>query len=105
MPRPRWAHERRDAGGLGASGPQGDTLPGDRAFFGQPIGLFTLFGTELWERFSYYGMRAILLFYLTDTVANGGLGIEQTSGEALVAIYGVVGLPAVGRWVAGWRTG
>ena len=79
-----------------------DTLPGDRAFFGQPLGLFTLFGTELWERFSYYGMRAILLFYLTDTVANGGLGLEQTSGEALVAIYGssVYLLSVLGGWLA-----
>src|SRR3954466_15035269 len=63
-------------------------VPRDRAFFGHPLGLSTLFGTELWERFSYYGMRAILLYYLTDTVAKGGLGVEQTSGEALVAIYG-----------------
>ena len=45
----------------------------DRRFFGHPLGLMTLFGTELWERFSYYGMRAILLYYLTDTIANGGL--------------------------------
>ena len=77
-------------------------MPGDRAFFGQPLGLFTLFGTELWERFSYYGMRAILLFYLTDTVANGGLGIAQTSGEALVAIYGssVYLLSVLGGWLA-----
>jgi POT family proton-dependent oligopeptide transporter len=89
---------------VGASTParKADTLPGDRAFFGQPMGLFTLFGTELWERFSYYGMRAILLFYLTDTLANGGLGIEQTSGEALVAVYGssVYLLSVLGGWLA-----
>ena len=89
-------------GGTEPSARKSDTLPKDRAFFGQPLGLFTLFGTELWERFSYYGMRAILLFYLTDTLANGGLGIEQTSGEALVAVYGssVYLLSVLGGWLA-----
>ena len=89
-------------GGSATSVRKSDTLPRDRAFFGQPLGLFTLFGTELWERFSYYGMRAILLYYLTDTVANGGLGIEETSGEALVAIYGssVYLLSVLGGWLA-----
>jgi POT family proton-dependent oligopeptide transporter len=77
-------------------------VPRDRAFFGHPLGLFTLFGTELWERFSYYGMRAILLYYLTDSVANGGLGINQTSGEALVAAYGasVYLVSVLGGWLA-----
>ena len=77
-------------------------VPRDHAFFGHPLGLMTLFGTELWERFSYYGMRAILLYYLTDSVANGGLGIAQTSGLALVSIYGtsVYLLSVVGGWMA-----
>ncbi|WP_127131284.1 peptide MFS transporter [Georgenia sp. SYP-B2076] len=82
----------------------GDTreVPRNTAFFGHPLGLLTLFGTELWERFSYYGMRAILLFYLTDTVAKGGLAMEQTSGLALVSIYGtsVYLLSVVGGWLA-----
>ena len=58
--------------------------------------------TELWERFSYYGMRAILLFYLTDQVADGGLGIAEATGEALVAIYGssVYLLSVLGGWLA-----
>jgi len=79
-----------------------DTLPRDRGFFGHPYGLFTLFNTELWERFSYYGMRAILLFYLTAEVSKGGLGIEQASGEALVAVYGssVYLLSVLGGWMA-----
>lgn len=78
------------------------TVPRDRAFFGHPLGLSTLFGTELWERFSYYGMRAILLFYLTDSVANGGLGMGQTTGEALVAAYGasVYLVSVLGGWLA-----
>ena len=46
----------------------------------------TLVGTELWERFSYYGMRAILLYFITDTLANGGLGIDRSTGVAITSI-------------------
>lgn len=78
------------------------TVPGGRTFFGHPLGLMTLFTTELWERFSYYGMRAILLYYLTDSVADGGLGVDEGTGAALVAIYGtsVYLLSVVGGWLA-----
>lgn len=74
----------------------------DRTFFGHPRGLATLFNVELWERFSYYGMRAILLYYIVDTANNGGLGIDQATGEAVVAIYGsgVYLLSVVGGWAA-----
>ncbi|WP_242607793.1 peptide MFS transporter [Xylanimonas ulmi] len=77
-------------------------VAGDRRFFGHPLALFTLFGTELWERFSYYGMRAILVYYITDTIANGGLGFEKSQGEAVVSIYGtgVYLLSIVGGWFA-----
>ncbi len=77
-------------------------VPSDRGFFGHPRGLATLFGTELWERFSYYGMRAILLYFVTDTVAAGGLGLDRSTGQALVAIYGsaVYLLSIVGGWLA-----
>ena len=77
-------------------------IAGDRRFFGHPLGLATLFGTELWERFSYYGMRAILLYYITDTVANHGLGIAPGIGTALVSIYGagVYLLSIVGGWLS-----
>src|SRR3954452_9504926 len=47
----------------------------DHAFFGHPIGLATLFFTEMWERFSYYGMRAFLIIYLTAPVSVGGKGM------------------------------
>ncbi|WP_413628316.1 peptide MFS transporter [Fructilactobacillus vespulae] len=60
----------------------------DRAFFGQPQGLGVLAGTEFWERFSYYGMRAILLYYIVATAAKGGLGLSQTTGLSIMAIYG-----------------
>lgn len=85
-----------------ANGRAAGELAGDRAFFGHPRGLMTLFTTELWERFSYYGMRAILLYYLTDSVANGGLGIAERTGLALVSIYGtsVYLLSVIGGWVA-----
>ena len=58
-----------------------------KELFGHPMGLFILFFTEMWERFSYYGMRAILVLYLVaeTTAANPGMG--WTSGEAL-ALYG-----------------
>ncbi len=51
--------------------------PHDRLFRSQPAGFTTLFFTELWERFSYYGMRAILLLFLVAAVADGGLGIDE----------------------------
>ncbi|MVM34693.1 MFS transporter [Spirosoma sp. HMF4905] len=54
--------------------------------FGHPIGLFVLFFTEMWERFSYYGMRAILLLFLIDNV-RGGLGLNETEGAAIYGIY------------------
>ncbi|UJP41367.1 peptide MFS transporter [Cellulomonas palmilytica] len=77
-------------------------VPRDRAFFGHPLGLMTLFGTELWERFSYYGMRAILLYFLTDTLANDGLGLADDLGNAVVAVYGasVYLLSVIGGWLA-----
>jgi len=77
-------------------------VPLNRGFFGHPRGLMTLFTTELWERFSYYGMRAILLYYLTDAVKDGGLGVGATTGLAVVSIYGasVYLLSVVGGWLA-----
>jgi proton-dependent oligopeptide transporter, POT family len=60
-------------------------LPHQRELFGHPVGLYVLFFTELWERFSYYGMRALLVLYIYTTVEDGGLG--WTRGEAL-ELYG-----------------
>lgn len=74
----------------------------DRGFFGHPRALGVIFGTELWERFSYYGMRAILLLYLTSTIQDGGLGLESAQGEAVVSIYGasVFLFSIAGGWIA-----
>ncbi|MHD0285083.1 peptide MFS transporter [Weissella tructae] len=58
-----------------------------RSFFGQPYGLKTLFQTELWERFSYYGMRAILLYYIWDLIASGQLDIDRATAASIMAIY------------------
>lgn len=48
-----------------------------KGFFGHPKGLSTLFFTEFWERFSYYGMKAILAYYLYYSVSKGGFGLPQ----------------------------
>ena len=47
----------------------------DRGFFGHPRGLSTLFFTEMWERFSFYGMRAILTLFMLAALETGGLGL------------------------------
>ncbi|MGV9254556.1 oligopeptide:H+ symporter [Streptomyces sp. NPDC003697] len=56
----------------------------EKTFFGHPRGLATLFMTEMWERFSYYGMRALLPLYL---VAPGGLGLSATTATAIYSVY------------------
>jgi proton-dependent oligopeptide transporter, POT family len=74
----------------------------DTAFFGHPRGLSTLFFTEMWERFSYYGMRALLVLFMTAAVAEGGLGFDVAKAGAIYAMYTslvyLVSLP--GGWVA-----
>ncbi len=62
---------------IDASGSSPEAASIDRGFFGHPRGLSTLFFTEMWERFSYYGMRAILTLYMTKTLAEGGLGFDE----------------------------
>ena len=63
--------------------------PHQKELFGQPIGLYILFLTEMWERFSYYGMRALLVLYMTTATIGDdrGAGLGWTSKEAL-ALYG-----------------
>ena len=73
-------------------------------FFGHPIGLRTLFLTEMWERMSYYGMRALLVLYMTGAVTgfNPGLGWSQVEAQAIYGIYsGMVYFMVVpGGWIA-----
>jgi len=68
---------------------------------GHPTGLYVLFFTEMWERFSYYGMRAILLLFLIDNV-RGGLGLTEAEGAAIYGIYtaSVYLLSLPGGWIA-----
>ena len=74
----------------------------DRAFFGHPRGLSTLFFTEMWERFSYYGMRALLLLYMTAPLSAGGLGFDAAQGGAVYGLYtSMVYLATLpGGWIA-----
>ncbi|GAA0528627.1 peptide MFS transporter [Saccharopolyspora thermophila] len=76
--------------------------PSDRGFFGHPRGLATLFFLEMWERFSYYGMSAILLYYLYDQTSDGGLGLDKPTSSALVSIYGALVFMSgiLGGWTA-----
>lgn len=73
-----------------------------RTFFGQPRPLVTLFNMEVWERFSFYGMQAILLIYLYYSASRGGLGIDQSAAISVVGAYGSsVYLAAIlGGWFA-----
>ena len=54
--------------------------PGDHAFFGHPRGLSTLFFTEMWERFSYYGMRALLILFMTAPAAAETTNVSPSFG-------------------------
>jgi POT family proton-dependent oligopeptide transporter len=59
----------------------------DAGFFGHPRGLSTLFFTEMWERFSYYGMRAFLILYMVAPAASGGLGFSDASAASIYGTY------------------
>lgn len=76
-------------------------VPG-RTFFGHPIGLVNLFGVELWERFSFYGMLTILGYYLYYETTEGGLGLDQDAAVGLVGAYGglVYLCTVLGGWVS-----
>src|SRR5205809_715454 len=69
---------------------------------GHPKGLTTLFFTEMWERFSYYGMRAILILYMTTAVTNGGLGYDARDAATIYGMYtgSVYFMSLPGGWVA-----
>jgi len=74
----------------------------DRGFFGHPKGLATLFFTEMWERFSYYGMRAFLILYMAAPVAAGGLGFADSDAASIYGTYtgSVWGAAIVGGFIA-----
>lgn len=74
----------------------------DTWFFGHPRGLSTLFFTEMWERFSYYGMRAILILFMVAPAETGGMGFDVAKAGAIYGLYTasvyLLGLP--GGWIA-----
>lgn len=74
----------------------------DHTFFGHPRGLATLFFTEMWERFSYYGMLALLILFMTTTAAEGGLGFDPAKAGAIYGLYtaGVYLFALPGGWLA-----
>ncbi|MBN6035146.1 peptide MFS transporter [Amycolatopsis sp. 195334CR] len=74
----------------------------DKGFFGHPRGLANLFGVEMWERFSFYGMQGILAIYLYYSTTDGGLGLEKPTALGIVGAYGglVYLSTVVGAWIA-----
>lgn len=74
----------------------------DTRFFGQPWALVHIFGVEMWERFSFYGMQGILLIYLYFSVTEGGLGLSQAVAGGIVGAYGgsVYLSTILGAWIA-----
>ncbi|HEY0190417.1 MAG TPA: oligopeptide:H+ symporter, partial [Kofleriaceae bacterium] len=74
----------------------------ESAFFGHPIGLSTLFFTEMWERASYYGIRALLILFMTAAPAAGGRGMTPTAAGTVMALYlsSVYLLSLPGGWIA-----
>ena len=87
---------------IDGSGASPKSVTDDTGFFGHPRGLSTLFFTEMWERFSYYGMRALLTLYMTKGVVDGGLGFDEAYAGVIYATYtsSVWYLPLVGGWLA-----
>ena len=74
----------------------------DRSFFGHPRGLSTLFFTEMWERFSYYGIRPLLVLFMSAALLDGGFGFTREVASSIVGIYAacvyLASLP--GGWIA-----
>jgi POT family proton-dependent oligopeptide transporter len=77
-------------------------MESDQSFFGHPRGLSTLFFTEMWERFSYYGMRAILLLYMVAPLEKGGMALDDSTGTSIYGLYTmfVYLLALPGGWLA-----
>ena len=71
-----------------------------RTVFGHPIGLTNLFGVELWERFSFYGMLTILGYYLYYSLTDGGLELPKATATGIVGAYG--GLVYLSTVLGGW---
>ncbi len=77
-----------------------ENRPAERTLFGHPVGLANLFGVELWERFSFYGMLTILGYYLYYSVTDGGLALPKATATGIVGAYG--GLVYLSTVLGGW---
>ena len=90
------------AGEAAALPPRVITDVTEKTFFGHPRALATLFLTEMWERFSYYGLRAILMLFMVAPASQGGLGLSVGEAAGVYALYGasvyMMALP--GGWIA-----
>lgn len=85
-----------------AAPPEVPTVPAPSGFFGHPKGLSTLFFVEMWERFSFYGIRPMLILFMIAALGEGGFGYERPYAAAIVGIYAscvyLTSLP--GGWIA-----
>src|SRR5690242_6483170 len=97
--RPRSSRHRGILPHMTAGG-QTEDRPAERTLFGHPVGLANLFGVELWERFSFYGMLTILGYYLYYSVTEGGLGLPKATATGIVGAYG--GLVYLSTVLGGW---
>jgi proton-dependent oligopeptide transporter, POT family len=84
-----------------------EAVRADTSFYGHPRGLATLFFTEMWERYSYYGTRALLFLFMTASATTGGLAFPVVKAGAIYSIYAamVYLLGLGGGWVADRITG
>src|SRR5688572_3484398 len=93
------------------SSPTSTAAAADAAWAGHPRGLATLFLTEMWERFSYYGMRAFLILYMTAPAAAGGLGLADRDAASIYGTYtgsvwgaAILGGLVADRWLGQYRS-
>jgi proton-dependent oligopeptide transporter, POT family len=86
----------------GAALDSSPTVPPPRTLFGHPRGLATLFLTEMWERFTHYGMRAILVLFLVSAATDGGLGIADREASSIYGMFvaSCYLLSLLGGWIA-----
>lgn len=87
---------------MSSSAPVSADAKPEKQFFGQPRQLVTIFGVEMWERFSFYGMQGILLLYMVATVAEGGLDLDAKLATGIIGAYGgsVYLATILGAWLA-----
>ena len=85
-----------------STAPADHEVSDDRRFFGHPLALGAVFSVEMWERFSFYGMQAVMAYYLYYSLAEGGLGLPEASATSVIGAYGglVYLASVVGAWVA-----